>query len=404
MLERETKIKIVASLTLLIFLLQNIVGYLTRSIALVADSIHMVSDLVALLVALHAIHLAKQRTHSAQFTFGFQRAEILGALANGLYLLALCFTIVVDIIKRFAEPTGVKNLKLVLIVGCVGLGANLLGMVMFGGHLMHSHSDEPSHSHGGNHNHSESSHNEHSHAEEKHSLKLVEMESTAVPSSSARVPMRYGAHAHASIIAAADGLKRKNAALQRESLPSHEHSHHHGKDFHASHSHGAHNHQNMNMQWVFLHLLVDALGSVGVIASSLIPLYTTGSWRVYIDPLISLLISGLIVSTSVPLVRSASFILQGAPSSVSMDGLSMSLPGVLKVHELRGWGLSDEKAVASVPIRCPRPSPQNPQEWNYMHVASSVKRLLRTYGICSTTVQPEYPMLRSSDSVSVGEC
>ncbi|KAJ3409234.1 hypothetical protein CcCBS67573_g03166 [Chytriomyces confervae] len=411
MLERETKIKIVASLTLLIFLLEIIAGYLTGSIALVADSFHMLSDLVALFVALRAIRLAKQRNHSAQFTFGFQRAEILGAFANAVFLLALCFTIVVDAIKRFAEPADVENPKLVLIVGCVGLGANLLGMVMFGGHLTHSHSDGHSHSHDSNHKHNESSRNKHSHLERKDSLEVVEMESIAVPSSSAQVPMRYGAHAQASIIAEADRLKGENAARQNESLHSDEHSHNHGKDSHASHNHGSsndgHNHQNMNMQGVFLHLLGDALGSVGVIVSSLILLYTTGSWRVYIDPLISLLISGLIVSTAVPLVRSASFILlQGAPSSVSMDALRkeiLSLPGVLQVHELHVWGLSDDKAVASVHIRCPRPSPQNPQEWNYMHVASSVKRLLHTYGIHSTTVQPEYPMQRSSDCVSDGE-
>ncbi|KAJ3215533.1 hypothetical protein HDU81_001394, partial [Chytriomyces hyalinus] len=317
MLQRETKIKIVASLTLLIFLLEIIAGYMTGSIALVADSFHMVcptvtallahstdsatqlSDLVALFVALRAIRLAKQRNHSAQFTFGFQRAEILGAFANAVFLLALCFTIVVDAIKRFAEPADVENPKLVLIVGCVGLGANVLGMLMFGGHLTHSHADGHSHSHGSQHNGNEISHHKHSHAESNHSLELVEMESIAVPSTSAQVPMRYGAHAQASIIAEADRLKGKNAVRQNESLHSHEHSHKRGKNHNTKDD--AHNHQNMNMQGVFLHLLGDALGSVGVIISSLILLYTTGHWKVYIDPLISLLISGLIVSTAVPL-------------------------------------------------------------------------------------------------------
>lgn len=90
------------------------------------------------------------------------------------------------------------------------------------------------------------------------------------------------------------------------------------------------------MRGVFLHVLGDALGSLGVITSALINLLVTDPsssvWKVYIDPIISILICAILVSTAVPLVRSAMFILlQNAPASLPLDTIKndiLKLPGV----------------------------------------------------------------------------
>ena len=78
------------------------------------------------------------------------------------------------------------------------------------------------------------------------------------------------------------------------------------------------------------------LGNVGVIASGLFIWLTTFSWRYYSDPLISLLITFIIFSSALPLVKSASFILlQGTPSNVPLDDLRraiMKVPGIVDVH------------------------------------------------------------------------
>jgi solute carrier family 30 (zinc transporter), member 1 len=78
---------------------------------------------------------------------------------------------------------------------------------------------------------------------------------------------------------------------------------------------GGHHHGSMNMRALLLHVLGDALGNVGVISSGLIIWQTTWKYRFYSDPIISLLITVIIFSSALPLVKSASFILlQGKPT------------------------------------------------------------------------------------------
>ena len=85
-------------------------------------------------------------------------------------------------------------------------------------------------------------------------------------------------------------------------------------------SKGGHSHQNLNMRGVFLHVLGDALGNIGVIATALFIYLPDFSWRFYSDPVISLVITAIIFSSALPLVKSASLILlQGVPRGISLD-------------------------------------------------------------------------------------
>jgi zinc transporter 1 len=110
---------------------------------------------ISLLVGLWAVKVANQRTNSKQYTYGWQRAETLGALVNGVFLVALCLSIFLEAIQRFVEPQEVSHPKLILIVGSLGLASNIIGLFLF-----HDHG----HSHGG-HSHG---HDAHSEAEEGH--------------------------------------------------------------------------------------------------------------------------------------------------------------------------------------------------------------------------------------------
>lgn len=133
-------------------------------------------------------------------------------------------------------------------------------------------------------------------------------------------------------IPAASGGREQPATVPEE---SHEHGdddhheeHHHGHS-HASHdqpngggaddghghghSHGGGN-GSMNMRGVFLHVLGDALGNVGVIAAGLVIWLTSFWWRFYFDPAISLIITVIIFSSALPLGGST------APSSSPLKG------------------------------------------------------------------------------------
>ena len=126
-------------LTLSFFVVELVVGNITNSVALVADSFHMLSDVISLVIGIVAVRIAKRR--STINTYGWVRAEVVGANVNTVFLLALCLTIVFDAIKRFLTPEPIEKVNLLLIVGAIGL-------CLFQGFHGHSHG---SHSHGHSH-------------------------------------------------------------------------------------------------------------------------------------------------------------------------------------------------------------------------------------------------------------
>jgi cobalt-zinc-cadmium efflux system protein len=111
-----------------------VAGALADSLALLADAGHMASDAGGLALALLAAWAAG-RPATSQRSFGFHRAEILAALANGVLLVAIAIWIFVEAIDRFRDP-GDPLGGWMLLVGVVGLGVNVLAawlMVRSGG-------------------------------------------------------------------------------------------------------------------------------------------------------------------------------------------------------------------------------------------------------------------------------
>ncbi|KAI5462147.1 cation efflux protein [Mariannaea sp. PMI_226] len=152
---KSTRIKVMIALDTAFFFLELITGFLAHSLALMADAFHMLNDIISLIIGLWAVSAAQKAT-TDEFTFGWVRAEILGAFFNAVFLIALCVSIVLEALTRFIEPPEIDNPKMMLIVGSAGLFSNLLGFVVLGGH---------GHSHG--HSHDDHDHDEHAHDEEE---------------------------------------------------------------------------------------------------------------------------------------------------------------------------------------------------------------------------------------------
>ena len=81
-------------------------GLLTGSLALLADAVHMLSDNVALALALLAVWLGGKPA-TPERTFGYRRAEVLAALANGIVLVALSIWIFYAAARRLDDPPDV---------------------------------------------------------------------------------------------------------------------------------------------------------------------------------------------------------------------------------------------------------------------------------------------------------
>lgn len=107
-----------------IFFVIELAGALySGSLTLLADAIHMFTDSASLGLALFAAWVAT-RPPDAKRTYGYQRTEVLAALANGLLLVATVGYILYEAVGRFLDPPSVQP-EIIVFVGLLGLGANL---------------------------------------------------------------------------------------------------------------------------------------------------------------------------------------------------------------------------------------------------------------------------------------
>ena len=425
-------------------------------------------------VPLNCIRRALQ-TNNTQW----QRAETLGALVNGVFLVALCLSIFLDAIQRFVEPQEVSNPKLVLIVGSFGLASNILGLFLFHDHG-HSHGGH-SHGHGDSINAAEEGHaheydaEDHAVADESGNVADVlpqnrvanwpttttngsntpgkrstdiawSANKDSTPRRSApgkRTPKKhhrsrsrgysgpedipvYPSSFRNSIIESSrlseesgDDADNENAPIDdvpteqspllaqangisgQPSKPQ--------KDCHTDHKHnqpkgegkGGHGHSHdLNMRGVFLHVMGDALGNIGVIASALIIWLTDYSWRHYSDPAISLVITIIILGSAIPLCKAAGrILLQAVPAGLSIEDIKddiTGLDGIVSCHHVHVWQLSDTKLVASLHVQVAFDF-KGDGSARYMALAREIRQCLHEYGIHSSTIQPEFCLDENHD-------
>lgn len=125
--DADKKYLTIALLLLLGFMaIEVVVGIMARSLALLSDAAHMLTDVGSIGLSLLAMRWSASPARG-KYTFGFKRAEILSAQANGITLLALATWIVVEAIQRLISPPPVHGL-LVTVVAVVGIGVNLLAV------------------------------------------------------------------------------------------------------------------------------------------------------------------------------------------------------------------------------------------------------------------------------------
>jgi len=148
---------------------QAFYGYVTDSLGLLSDSIHMFFDCVALAVGLFAA-VASKWPPSERFPYGFGKIETLSGFANGVFLVLISVEIMFEAVERIVEGHETKRLTELFVVSSLGLLVNLVGMAAFGHHHHgHGHDHGHSHSHGG-HLHAHEGHDhDHDHDEKEHS-------------------------------------------------------------------------------------------------------------------------------------------------------------------------------------------------------------------------------------------
>ena len=234
----------VALAIILTFLIVEVIGGLfTGSLALLADAGHMLTDALALALAIFVAHLA-QRPATPERTFGYLRAEVIGAFANGAMLILVVGLIVREAIERFLHPPEVQGAGM-LLVAVAGLVANLASAWVLSG-------------------------------------------------------------------------SRK---------------------------------ENINIEGAFLHMLADILGSIGAIIAGLVILLT--GWMPA-DPLVSLVIGGLILWSSIGLLRrTMAILIHATPAHLDFREILEAIESnehVAAVHDLHIWSVTTGFPVLTATI------------------------------------------------------
>ncbi|MFZ0890551.1 MAG: cation diffusion facilitator family transporter [Candidatus Binataceae bacterium] len=218
-------------------------GYYTASLALLSDAVHMFTDIAAICVSLLTLWISTRPAKGGK-TYGYLRAEILGALFNGLFLWLLVIAIWFEAIRRLRHPTPVAGLG-VMAVATVGIGVNAFSAWM-------------------------------------------------------------------------------------------------------THSRGEAGRAGIAVRAVFVHVISDLIGTLGVLSAGAI-VYFTG-WR-QADPVVSLMIGALIVYSSWGLIKEGvDILMEAVPADIDLDELRndlLSIADTHEVHDLHVWCLTSREIALS---------------------------------------------------------
>ncbi len=125
------RLAIVLVLTAAYMLAEAVGGWLSHSLALVADAGHMLSDVAALGLSLFAVWISRKPPTAAR-SYGYHRTEILAALANAATLIAISVWVCVEAVRRFQEPLEVAG-RIVMVIAAGGFLVNIAGMWVLSG-------------------------------------------------------------------------------------------------------------------------------------------------------------------------------------------------------------------------------------------------------------------------------
>lgn len=276
---RQTSSKLLLICLIVTFsfaIVEGIGGYLTHSIALQSDAVHMLTDAAGLLIAYIANNISK-RPANINLTFGYGKAEALGALINCIFTLILTIGLLIEVCERFFTPVTVHGSGM-FIIASIGFLVN--GGVVF--------------------------------------------------------------------------VLSKNT-------------------------------ESLNTKAALIHALGDLLASGVAIIAGLIIYFTGFSLA---DPLLSLIVIGLLITSNYKLIKKSSIVLMaGVPEHLSYEEVGKDLekiPGIISVHDLHIWYMSANQTALSAHIIA-----ENPYSWQETLLACQ-NMLLKKHQIEHVTLQHEF--------------
>ncbi|XP_023032172.1 zinc transporter 2 isoform X2 [Drosophila willistoni] len=373
---------IIASILCLVFMIAEIVGgYLSNSLAIATDAAHLLTDFASFMISLFAIWIAG-RPSTQRMSFGWYRAEVIGAMASVFMIWVITGILVWLAIGRLITGDYEVDAKIMLITS----GLAILVNVIMGVQLQHGHS----HGLGGGHGHSHGGGN--GKKKQKKTKNHGHANGTSTPCASSPNLRLEGGAAFAPEDAELPGsglptysyqnaklvdpnLDLEIAAVMAETAPG---SHHHGGP-------AGREAVNMNVRAALIHVIGDVVQSVGVFLAAAVIYF----WPEYaiVDPICTFVFSIIVLFTTFTIMKDALLVLmEGTPNYMhyaEVLQIFQSIEGVERVHNLRIWALSINKVALSAHLAIAANA--NPKQ--ILDAATTAVHL--RYNFFETTIQIE---------------
>ena len=318
------KLKIISTVCCSFMIIEFICGYLAGSLAIMSDATHLLSDLAGFLISLFSLIVA-MKPADRNFTFGYHRFEVLGALASILIIWGLTVWLLMAAIWRIQHPNPIVGFLMV----CIAAGGLLFNIIM----------------------------------------------NRVLAYNPVANSMDDGMGAIKKSSEDEIDLKQNNLdePLLNDNIASEELKHNLNAD------------DNPVIRAAYIHILGDMIQSAGVLLAALIIYFyqdTHPGVRI-VDPICTFCFAIVVLCTTLPVSRDCFYVLlESTPRDLDIESLYndlSSINGVISVHDIHLWNISIGRPSIALHIICDNPK-------DILKIASQT---CKSYGIKHCTIQAE---------------
>lgn len=345
---------IAASVICLIFMIGEVVGgVLSNSLAIATDAAHLLTDFASFMISLFAIWLSS-RPASKKMSFGWYRAEVIGALVSVLMIWLVTGLLVYMAVERLRSREFEIDSLVMVITAASGLLVNIIMAIALNVDG-HSHGFHGAHSHGHHHNHTHHDHlDEEDEVEEREAEGEHEEEEAAAAAAAAADEQQQVGQSCTQVSGISKGQghfvvnlgAEQQAKTKNQQVTGAQKRMRNGAGGSGEMGRGR---KNINVRAAFVHVIGDFLQSLGVLIAALV-IHFEPEYAI-VDPICTFLFSIIVLITTINIIRDATNVLmEGIPNGINFIEVReklQSLPFVIRVHNLRIWSLSLDKIAIS---------------------------------------------------------
>ena len=336
------KLKIISSVCCTFMIIEFIFGYLAGSLAIMSDATHLLSDLAGFLISLFSLIVALKPANK-DFTFGYHRFEVLGALASILIIWALTVWLLIAAVYRIKHPNPIVGLIMVCIAGGSLVFNIIMNRILAYNPVVNSMDEGMG------------------------AIKTVKKEQENNNINNINEPIT---------------LNISNNNDMKEALLDNYNT----NDMNANDlEHNLKADDNPVIRAAYIHILGDMIQSTGVLLAALmIYLFQDTHPGVRIlDPICTFCFAIVVLCITFPVSRDCLFVLlESTPRDLDIDSLYNDLSdikGVISVHDIHLWNISIGRPSIALHIIC-----DNPDD-----ILKKATQKCQDYGIKHCTIQTE---------------